>query len=209
MRHRIILTAACLSGFTTISLAQEFDAQAFENAVNEEIRNMPGVSFTTTGDFKPAETVDQSADIMKQLGISKDWALNAVENAPNFGFVVSNAQGSPVDVIGGEVPFQTVDNKIEITGYDLPDGWNIKTVGTAGYIGAVSEIAQIVQAPSSDVENAVKTVKAASAYLFQELCSDVARPTEITLNLTAGFELVFNVETGSQFHWDMEIVCLR
>jgi hypothetical protein len=146
---------------------------------------------------------------MNKRASSTDWSSHAVENAPEFGFVVYDNGGLPVDVFGGTAPFRTMDNTVEITGYNLPEGYSVKTVGTAGYVEAVSMIAQLVEAPSNDVENAVKTVKGASAYIVQELCSAVGRPTEITLNLTAGFKLAFSVETGSQFNWDLEVVCLR
>jgi hypothetical protein len=204
MRIRIVLTAICLAGLATNAEAQDFDAQSFENAVNEAISDMPGVSFSVTDEANPS-----MVDMTTEMTIGTAWASHAIENAPEFGFVVYDAEGLPVDVFGANAPFQTMDNIIEITGYNLPEGYTVNTVGTAGYIEAVSIIAQRVEAPSDDVENAVQTVKGASAYIVQELCSAVGRPTEITLNLTAGFKLAFSVETGSQFHWDLEVVCLR
>jgi len=204
MTVRMILAATCVAGFAKIAAAQDFDVQSFEEAVNEAISDMPGVSFRVTDEKNPV-----MVEIMTRNGLDVDWASRAVENAPDFGFVVSNTEGLPVEVFGGNAPFQTMDNIVEITGYDLPEGYTVNMVGTAGYIEAVSMIAQRVEAPSDDVENAVQTVKGASAYIVQELCSAVGRPTEITLNLTAGFKLAFTVETGSQFHWDLEVVCLR
>lgn len=204
MRLCIVLTAASLIGSMTLSRAQDFDPQAFEEAVNAAISDMPGVSFTVKDQENPA-----ADDFTDAIAIHKEWAAQAVENAPNFGFVVYDGMGMPVDVFGGDAPFQTVNDSIKITGYDLPEGHTVSTVGSAGYIDAVSLIAQRVEAPSDDVETAVQTVKGASAYIVQELCSSVGRPTEITLNLTAGFKLAFTVETGSQFHWDLEVVCSR
>lgn len=204
MRPHSAFAAIGLTGLATISTAQGFDAQSFQDAVNEAIRDIPGVSFTVTD-----ETAPEITEMISRMGSSADWSSHAVENAPEFGFVVYDSEGLPVDVFGGTAPFKTVNDAVEITGYNLPEGYSVKTVGTAGYVEAVSMIAQLVEAPSDDVENAVQTVKGASAYIVQELCSTLGRPTEITLNLTAGFKLAFSVETGSQFHWDLEVVCLR
>lgn len=203
MTFRIFLASTCVSLLATLAAA-DFDALSFQDAVNEAISDMPGVSFTMTDEKNPV-----IADMMTGKLSDTDWATNAVENAPEFGFVVNDAAGKPVDVFGGNAPFKTRDNMVEITGYNLPEGYTVNTVGTAGYIEAVSKIAQLVDAPSDDVQNAVQTVKGASGYIVQELCSTVGRPTEITLNLTAGFKLAFSVETGSKFHWDLEVVCLR
>jgi hypothetical protein len=201
---RTFLTATCVAGLATIAAAQDFDARSFEDAVNEAISEMPGVSFTVT---------DKSNPTMFKIWAAPTVDLNlgsrAVENAPPFGFVVFDAKGRSVEVFGESAPFRITNNTVEITGYNLPEGYSVSTVGAAGYIEAISRIAQRVEAPSSDIENAVKSVKRASAYIVQELCKQVGRPTEITLNLTAGFSLAFTVETGSQFHWDLEVVCLR
>lgn len=204
MKFPILLASSYVVVLTTFATAQNFDAQSFENAVNAAISDMPGVTFTMTEEQLPV-----IVDMMNEKSFGKDWVSNAIENAPEFGFVVYDVMGQPVDVFSGDAPFKTRDDTVEITGYNLPEGYTVNTVGTAGYIDAVSKIAQRVDAPSDDVESAVQTVKSASAYIVQELCSAVGRPTEITLNLTAGFKLAFSVETGSQFHWDLEVVCLR
>lgn len=204
MRPRLILSAICFVWLAPIASAQDFDAPSFEDAVNEAIRDMPGVSFSMTDEANPA-----MRDKMTELGFDPDWVTHAFENAPEFGFVVYDSKGLPVDVIGGNAPFQTMGKAIEITGYNLPEGYTVNTVGKAGYIDAVTAITGRVAAPSDDVENAIRTVRGASAYIVQELCDAVGRPTEITLNLTAGFKLAFSVETGSKFHWDLEVVCLR
>lgn len=204
MAIRILLTSICVAGFASIATAQDFDAQAFEDAVNEAISDLPGVSFTVEDTFNPAMMGPMTGEHS-----GKEWVSNAVDNAPEFGFVVYDAKGNPVDIFGENTPFKTVDDMVEITGYKLPEGYSVNTVGKAGYIEAVSKIAQLVDAPSDDVESAVQTVKGAGAYIVQELCRTVGRPTEITLNLTAGFKLAFNIETGTKFHWDLELVCLR
>ncbi|XYK82325.1 MAG: hypothetical protein ROO70_08975 [Labrenzia sp.] len=204
MTFRTFLLIICLFLPIGFASAQEFDPKVFEEDVNAAISDMPGVSFTVTDGAMLTAPEKITADDIRSV-----WASQAIENAPEFGFVVYDKKGLPVDVLGGQAPFQTKDNNIEITGYKLPEGYTVSTVGSAGYAEAVSLIAQRVEAPSDDVEQAVQTVKGASAYIVQELCSAIGRPTEITLNLTAGFKLAFNVETGSEFHWDLEVVCQR
>lgn len=204
MDFRVFINAVFFTAIGTIGAAQDYDAKSFEDAVNEAISDMPGVTFRAAdgeipGLLKPQADTPQPRNL----------ASHTIENAPEFSFVISDPDGQPVDIISGDAPFSTLGNKIEITGYELPDGFTVNTVGKAGYLDAVSDIAQRVEAPSDDVAEAVQTVKGASAYIVQELCSAAGRPTEITLNLTAGFQLVFGVETGSAFHWDLEVVCSR
>lgn len=64
-------------------------------------------------------------------------------------------------------------------------------------------------APTEDIGRAVDTVVNATDYIAEQLCSKKSRPTKLTLHLTAGFNLVFSGETGSQVEWDLEIVCNR
>ncbi|MEM8579988.1 MAG: hypothetical protein AAGF50_02170 [Pseudomonadota bacterium] len=202
--------AALASGtcafFASGSLAQEFDAAAFERAVNEALADVPGVTFSTDG----AEGA--ASNLMSGLvDATNEWAIQSIRTAPDFGFVIYDDKGDAWDILGGNAPYEAQGNSIDITGYQLPEGYTVGTVGRAQYIEAVTDIAQsrVLQAPSDDIAKAVQTVKNASGYLKQELCTTQGRPTEIVLNLTAGFKLAFNLETGSQFTWDLEVVCAR
>jgi hypothetical protein len=206
MSIRAALLTVCLLLLPGFVKSQTLDAQSFEDAVNKAIGDMPGVSFEALDGAKVSIFENENTD---QTFFGSGWLASIAENAPQFGFVVNDKNGWPVDVIGGQVPFQIMGGEISITGYKLPEGYTVATVGTAGFLEAASAITQRVEAPSDDVEKAVQTVKGASAYILQELCTSVGRPTEITLNLTAGFKLAFSVETGSRFHWDLEVVCAR
>lgn len=62
---------------------------------------------------------------------------------------------------------------------------------------------------TSDIKKAVGVIVETTDYIAEALCSKRSRPTKITLHLTAGFELVFSGETGSEVEWDMETVCDR
>jgi hypothetical protein len=149
--------------------------------------------------------------LAKTVFLEEKWLSGVVQNAPDFGFVVDNAQGIPVEVLSGAAPFETIDGNISVTGYALPLGHSIRTVGPAGWVDAATTIAdrERVGAPSRDIGRAIDTISGAGDYIAQELCARNARPTELVLNLTASFELVFNLETGSQVTWDLEIVCDR
>ncbi|WP_027163667.1 hypothetical protein [Mesorhizobium sp. WSM1293] len=62
---------------------------------------------------------------------------------------------------------------------------------------------------TSDVQKAVEAIGNTTDFIAASLCSKPSRPTKITLHLTAGFDLVFSGETGSEVEWDLEIVCPR
>lgn len=183
--------------------AQSFNAAEFEAEINAALAEMPGITveISEDSDFENAMT-----DLLED-----QWKEGLATNAPEFGFVVDNAQGLPVEVLSGAAPFETVNGNIAVMGYELPDGHSIRTVGPAGWVDAVTTIAdrKRVGAPSRDIGRAIDTISGAGDYIAQELCARDARPTELVLNLTASFELVFNLETGSQVTWDLEIVCDR
>lgn len=63
--------------------------------------------------------------------------------------------------------------------------------------------------PSEDIGEAVDTVVGASNFIAGRLCPNPYRPTKLILHLTAGFNLVFTGETGSQVEWDLEVICNR
>lgn len=200
--------AAFGADFGNTAVGAEFDAKTFEERVNEALSDMPGVTFEVSEEEADVDAIIEQFK-SSPPDMAMDWANFSVENAPNFGFVVSNEKGMPVDVLSGDAPFKVVGDDVNIPGYNLPEGYDIKTVGTAGYVEAIGEMKSAVEAPSNDIKKAVNTVRGASAYIQQELCSAIGRPTEISLNLTAGFTLAFNLETGSQITWDLEVVCLR
>jgi hypothetical protein len=77
-----------------------------------------------------------------------------------------------------------------------------------GVTGATVATASI-DAPTGDIGRAVETIADATDYIAERLCSRRSRPTKLVLHLTAGFNLVFSGETGSQVEWDLEIVCNR
>lgn len=184
-------------------VAQGFDAAAFEAEINAALADMPGVSVEISQDSDLAPPMTNFPD--------EEWIEGVATNAPEFGFVVDNAQGVPVEVLSGAAPFETIDGNISVMGYELPEGYSIRTVGPAGWVDAATYIAarKRVGAPSRDIGRAIDTISGAGDYIAQELCARDARPTELVLNLTASFELVFNLETGSQVTWDLEIVCDR
>lgn len=68
---------------------------------------------------------------------------------------------------------------------------------------------EFAAAVSDDIRTAIDAMAAATQYIAQSLCSEPARPTRITLHLTAGFKLVFEAQTGSSVEWDLDTVCDR
>ncbi|MGI3166436.1 hypothetical protein [Pseudooceanicola sp. 200-1SW] len=196
-----VACASCLVASNVV--AQDFDPTVFERKINEALASTPGVSVDL------GDTPNFSGSALSAL--RESWASSVAADAPEFGFVVDDPEGIPVEILSGTAPFETIDGNISVTGYKLPTGYTIRTVGPAGWADATIEIAERtrVNAPSGDIGRVVSTISAAGDYIAQELCAQGARPTELVLNLTAGFELVFNLETGSQVTWDLEVVCER
>lgn len=197
-----------------VALAQSFDAEAFEQEINDALESMPGVS-VEIGEDSDFETYVESIRRNLENVYGDEWLSNVGQNPPEFGFVVNDADGIPVELIGGDVPYELSGGQVSIAGYQLPQGYSIITVGPAGWADAASTIvddvieATIVDAPSRGIARAIDTISGAGDYIAQELCPANSRPTELVLNLTAAFELVFNLETGSQVTWDLEVVCDR
>lgn len=81
------------------------------------------------------------------------------------------------------------------------------------YLGAKAEgievSSEFASAVSDDVKGAINAMAAATEYIAQSFCPEPARPTKITLHLTAGFKLVFEAQAGSSVEWELDTVCDR
>lgn len=145
--------------------------------------------------------------------ISNQAWVEAITKTPqDFAIVAIDAKGNPVEMFGASTPYETTNGAISVPGYALPRGGSYKLVGAAGWAKTASEIAEkksTAPIPSSSIKKAVGTIARATDYIAQELCTKRSRPTKLTLNINAGFELVFNTSTGSEVEWDLEVVCRR
>ena len=140
------------------------------------------------------------------------WVDAITKTPQDFAIVAVDANGKPVDIFGASTPFEKTNDSITVPGYTLPRGGSYKMVGAAGWAEAAYAIAETkstAPTPSSSIAKAVGTITNATDYIAKELCPKRSRPTKLTLNLNAGFELVFNASTGSEVEWDLEIVCKR
>lgn len=177
-----------------------FDPDAFAKELNTAIKAKRGEGVTVSGDPRASGFVK-----------SVDWAREMTSQPPQFGVVVLDKNKKPIDVLGGTAPIVVVGSGIDIPGYQLPAGGSFKTIGAAEWTRTISEIANQAEppAPSEDIEKAVTVVADATDYIADKLCSRRSHPTKIVFHLTAGFDLVFTGETGSQVEWDLEVVCAR
>jgi len=202
MISKIYLLAATLLFVPGMSSAQEpaFDGDTFAKEVNAAIKLKKLEGIKVVGDPRQvAPTTDYK------------WAKELTASPPQFGVVVLDKNKKPIDVLAGSAPYVVTGSDIAIAGYDLPAGGSFKTVGAAGWTKAVSELATAEEAaaPSDDIQKAVGVVADATDYIAGQLCKRKSHPTKIVFHLTAGFELVFNAETGSEVEWDLEVVCAR
>lgn len=140
------------------------------------------------------------------------WAETAIQRPQDFGIVVLDTNGEAIEVFGESTPFEQSGEDIVIPGYTIPDGAKYQLVGSSAWNGAVSQIAakSAAKKPSNkSIIKAINVITDATDYIAQQLCAKKSRPTKLTLNLNAGFELVFNVSTGSEVEWDLEVICKR
>lgn len=81
------------------------------------------------------------------------------------------------------------------------------------YLGVAAEGIEVspafASAVSDDVRSAIDAMAAATDYIAQTLCPRPARPSKVTLHLTAGFTLVFEAQAGSSVEWNLDTVCER
>jgi hypothetical protein len=202
MHIRSIIALAVTVLIPSLGSAQEpkaFDADEFVKSVNETLKSKSLAGVHVTGAPNTLSVINEK------------WAEGLSSSPPQFGVVVYDANTEPVDVLGSNAPLVSDGNDINILGYKLPPGGSFRTVGSAGWTKAVADIAAREEkaVPSEGIQKAVNTVADATDYIASSLCKLKSRPTKLVLNLTAGFELVFSVETGSEVEWDLELVCPR
>lgn len=193
------LLAVMATAGTAAAQDNGFDPDAFAKELNTAIK------------AKRVEGVTISGDPRATGFLRSDWAREMTNPPPQFGVVVLDKNKKPIDVLGGTAPVVVVGSGIEVPGYQLPSGGSFKTIGAAEWTRTVAEIANQAEppAPSEDIEKAVTVVADATDYIADKLCSRRSHPTKIVFHLTAGFDLVFTGETGSQVEWDLEVVCAR
>lgn len=185
--------------------AAPFDGSSFVEQLNEAI---------SAGKLGGVQVKGQIAPelMFSKGGFGDEWAKALYAKTPDFGFVVLDASKRPIDVLGAEVPYKVLtDNSVAIAGYRLPTGGEVKLVGPAEWSATIARLAaaDVVKPPSDDIMNALTAVRDATDYVAAMMCDLKSRPTKLTLSITAGFKLAFNVETGSEVEWDLEIVCAR
>lgn len=193
--------------------AQEpaYDPEAFIKGLNERLaqEQLQGV-----------QVVPGEANVFLDFGSGDsdlgmtNWAKALTAKTPQNGFVVFDQAKRPVDVLGPDLQYTVkADNSVNIVGYDPPPGGEVKLVGPAEWNSSVQAIAAAndykPSPPSNDIQRALTVVRDATDYVASMMCTLKSRPTKLTLNLTAGFELAFNIETGSEVEWDLEVVCKR
>lgn len=202
MYFRSIIAVAITVLVPSLGTAQEpttFDAEGFVKSLNESLKSKSLEGVRVTGAPNTLSVINEK------------WAEELSASPPQFGVVVYDANTKPVDVLGSNAPLVPDGNDINVLGYKLPPGGSFRTVGAAGWTKAVADIAaqEKKAVPSEGIQKAVNTVADATDYIASSLCKLKSRPTKLVLNLTAGFELVFSAETGSEVEWDLELVCPR
>lgn len=202
MHFKSIIALAVTVLVPSLGSAQEtktFDTDAFVKSLNDSLKSKSLEGVHVTGAPNTISVINEK------------WAEELSASPPQFGVVVYDADTNPVDVLGSNAPLVPDGNDINILGYKLPPGGSFRTVGAAGWTKAVADIAAQEEkaVPSEGIQKAVNTVADATDYIATNLCKLKSRPTKLVLNLTAGFELVFSAQTGSEVEWDLEVVCLR
>jgi hypothetical protein len=229
----IFFNLSFLQGYYDSAAADELnDSQKkqFEEKLNEVIaKDLKGIKIIPKTAVGDQTNDDGLTEMVESSSFYKSaWLAAQASNAPNSGVVVLNEAGIPLDLISGDLVNVLANGTISVPGYALPPGGKFETVGAAGWIASAGKIAQsklfdeklitgttasggggggFEELPDETIIKAMKAIVAANDYIIAQLCKRPTRPTKITLNLSAGFKLVFDVQTGSQVEWDLDIIC--
>ena len=150
-------------------------------------------------------------------------AQETAENAPLYGtrgieygavsyaIGVFNKDGELVELFGPGTPSIINDdgNTITIPNYELPDGGRFEILGsweaTAIYHASIADITK------GAIEETTDAISNATNSLAKKLCNDKARPTSITLTLSAsiGLKRVAEGKSASVVEWNLAELCDR
>ena len=138
-----------------------------------------------------------------------------VENSSEYGAVsyaigVYNKDGKLVELFGPGTPsIINEDNTISIPNYELPEGGRFEILGsweaTAIYHASIADITK------GAIEETTDAISNATNSLAKKLCNDKARPTSITLTLSAsiGLKRVAEGKSASVVEWNLAELCDR
>jgi hypothetical protein len=181
----------------TVALAQDFDEQGFVRALNEALRNQ-GISATVGGETRSAIETIKGKSPELQLAV------------PDYGVAVKTPDGQIASVFGPTAPVSrdAVGKIVGIDGYFGGPGVSYEVIGSDQYVAQIAGIASAAELDPS-ITRAVEVFRAATELIVSRLCESKGRPSEITLNLDANFNLVIGVSTGTEAKWDLTETCSR
>jgi hypothetical protein len=180
----------------TSGLSDDFNKTEFERALNEALKDK-GVTMQW-----PADGV-----ILKEQatsGIFPDLQIKV----PDYGIAAVDKDGVIKGVFGPSVPASrdSLGNIIGIAGYNPEGDTKFEVIGADQYTSYVAK-SSVEPEIDGSLAKAINLMKSATEYIAVTLCSTPARPSEVTLNLSADFKLVFGASTGTSATWKMSETC--
>jgi hypothetical protein len=184
-----------VSGFPASS--QTFDSESFIQRLNRALEQ-EGVTLSQSDNAAPLDDV-QTTNRAPEIRF----------DVPEFGFAAVSPNGSVQDVFGPSAPAVLgSDGEIQgIRGYQADGGVTFEVIGADQYTSYVTSAANAQL--DEGFQRAIQMMKEATVYVASQLCANPARPSEITVSVSADFKLVFGASTGTTAKWILSETCNR
>ncbi|HCQ56975.1 MAG TPA: hypothetical protein DIU10_03615 [Sulfitobacter sp.] len=175
---------------------QQFNEADFLKRLNEALER-DGVTVHSYED--PGWTFSDPNLIENKLSVQVDL--------PEYG--IAAYEGEELKTVFGPSVSTIMDENGEIVGvagYTAGPSTRFSVIGADEYAAKIQEV-RSVSGLDEGLQRAITSMKSATNYIMAELCSTDGRPSQITLNLSADFKLVFGASTGTSATWVMSETC--
>jgi len=178
------------------SISQQFNEADFLEKLNEALE---GDGVTVHSYEEPERTFSDPNLIANKMSVMVDL--------PEYG--IAAYEGEELTTVFGPSVSTVMDENGEIvgvSGYTAGPSTRFSIIGADEYAAKIQEV-KMVSSLDEGVQRAISSMKSATNYIMAELCSTDGRPSQITLNLSADFKLVFGASTGTSATWVMSETC--
>ncbi|MDU9006842.1 hypothetical protein [Sedimentitalea todarodis] len=197
---RLDFCALVLLLTSSIGFADEIARNDFINRLNDELE-ADGV---TVESFERSEPFWDSSSEYQMKAPILDISV------PEYGVAAVDGNGEIIQVFGPSVStIKASDGSIKgVMGFIADAGTKFSVIGADKYTAIVTQASSELGLDGG-FKRAVRTMRNATNYIAAEFCSSPARPSEITMSLSADFKLVFGASGGTTAKWEIDKTCTR
>ena len=202
MRKSLIISA-CIAFWPHYGATQSFDSKAFIERLNEKLSEDGLTIILTPGD----QSIGQ---FDRELLRTRDNTVSElVLEIPDYGIAAISADGTLRSVFGPNAPvdYDSDGSIAGIRGYKREVGDSFQIIGSDEYVELIASTKSA--GLDESFTRAIDIMSAATDYVAESMCNSSARPSEITVSVSADFKLVFGAATGTTAKWVLEETCRR